>query len=156
MKKLITISLAVSVMPIGQVCTAQSYNKKFVESERRLASKCITVYQNAPKDGTQIVFMCLAHLEDMKALKNNIMGLTDVDNRLFYFYSAMANDVLTLGELAKNGGRVSSTACIYGQEVISFGKKVNFQNGSDYGAAVQQQMIKGFKRDLIPPHCKAI
>jgi hypothetical protein len=153
MKKLIAISFVASALLLGQVCAAQSFNKNFAESERALASKCITTYQNAPKDGAQIVSTCKARLEKMNALKNRTAGLTDIDNRLFYLYSAMTNTVLTLGDLAQNGGRVSPAACVHGREAVALASKINFQNSSDFEATVQQ-MITGFKRDLIP-HCTA-
>ncbi len=153
MKKFVAISLTVSALLLGQVCTAQTFNKNFTESQRLLASDCISIYQNTPKDGTAIVSTCLAKLKAMKALKNRTTGLTDVDNRLFYLYSAMTNAVLTLGDLTVNGGRVSPASCVHGREAVALASKVNFQNGSGFEAIVQR-MVAGFEKTLIP-HCAA-
>lgn len=152
MKTLITIGFIASVTSFGGLCAAQSFNKNFAESERALASKCISVYQATPKNGDQIVTTCSNNLNKMKALKTSTSGLNDTDTRLFYLYSAMATSVLTIGNLVQNGGRASSTACINARQAIALGEKVGFQQGSKYESSVLQ-MITGFKTQLIP-HCQ--
>lgn len=149
MRTLMTIGFIACALSLGQVCGAQAFNKNFTESLRALASDCITVYQDTPKDGAGIISICLAKLEQMKALKNRTAGLTDIDNRMFYLFSAMTNAVLTVGDLTVNGGRVSPASCVHGREAVALARKINFQNGSDFEAMVQQ-MTTGFEKTLMP------
>ncbi len=153
MKTLLTIGLIISAGTMSSTSYAQAYNKSFAESEKQLAVSCINTYQNAPKDGALILSSCGAKLTEMKALKNRTSGLTDIDMRMFYLYSAMTNAILTVADLTVNDGRVSPASCVHGREAIRLAKKINFNNGSKFDAIVKN-MITGFQKELIP-HCKS-
>ncbi len=150
MRVITFVGLAIAAMLLAGVSDAEpAYNQSFVESERALCIKCIDVYQSAPQNGSQIVSTCLDNLEEIQSIKNKMGSLTDTDVKMFYLYTGITLGVLTVGEMEKNGNKVTPAVCHYGQQAVNASKQVGFQTTSEYNE-IMQNMITGFEKHLLP------